>query len=422
MIKDLRNVLIAVVLTNACIIMGLMATGSDMRASARATVLEPAVRLMRPVHDDSWRPMLLAYQFKKDSPKGDLYSLFFEKQIKFQYPPTSLIFFDLIPSSLTKLQEGSFGPEFRSWVSLFSWGALIMTAILSAMILGAKGPAIILCGVSAFLFYPLTIGYELGQIQVFLNALAALALWAILKKKDALSGAVIGLCCLVKPQWSVFLIWALVRKRWRFASAMGLVCVAGLVVSVMQFGWHDHLRYLDVLKMISRQGEMFWPNQSMNGLMNRFLQYGSFKFFAPYHPVVYGMTLLSSALIFVLALWPMSRRAMPEALEVDFAVVLMAATMASPVAWGHHYGVLFPVFAMALPLLKRNKILGEATLPLLLVSYLAISQVMVRPDILYADRWFGLLGSHVYAGGWALFLLLITLRQKLTIHEGVRTL
>ncbi len=419
MIKDLRNIFAGVIITNVCIIAGLVMAGSDVRTGAHATALDSAAHIVRPMRDDSWRPMLLAYQFKKEAPKGDLYSLFFDQHIKFQYPPTSLIFFDLLPPSLTPPHEGSFGAEFQVWVSRFSWGALILTAILSAMIGGAKKFEFVLCGALFLMFYPLTIGHELGQIQVFLNALGALALWAILRKKETLSGAVIGLCCLIKPQWCVFLIWALMRKRWRFVSAMSTVCLVGLVISVMHFGWQDHLRYLDVLKMISRQGETFWPNQSMNGLMNRFLQYGSHPFFAPYHPVVYGMTLISSILILLIALWPVVRNGSEQALGVDFAVILMAATMASPVAWGHHYGVFFPIFAMALPLFKRYQPLGWVTQPLFFVSYIMVSQVMVRPDILYANRWVGLLGSHVYIGGCILLASMIILRNKLTSQEGV---
>src|SRR5437763_267636 len=45
--------------------------------------------------DDSWRPMLLAYDRKEAEPARGLYDIFFEDGVKFQYPPSSLLFFDL---------------------------------------------------------------------------------------------------------------------------------------------------------------------------------------------------------------------------------------------------------------------------------------------------------------------------------------
>ena len=55
--------------------------------------------------------------------------------------------------------------------------------------------AIVVLGVT---YYPLTKGHHLGQIQVFLGALAALALLLQQFRHRALSGACLGLCCLIK--------------------------------------------------------------------------------------------------------------------------------------------------------------------------------------------------------------------------------
>ena len=86
--------------------------------------------------------------------------------------------------------------------------------------------------------------------------------------------------------------------------------------------------------------------------------------------------------------------------------------MASPVAWEHHYGAFLPVFALALPLLARDRPLGARTAPVLAFSYLAIGSAFLRPEWLFAHRVTGVLGSHLFFGGLALFALLWIQRRR----------
>ena len=53
--------------------------------------------------------------------------------------------------------------------------------------------------------------------------------------------------------------------------------------------------------------------------------------------------LLSSVAILVLAFVPWGALRRPLDANFDLSAVLAAATMASPVAWEHHYGVFLPI-------------------------------------------------------------------------------
>jgi len=211
----------------------------------------------------------------------------------------------------------------------------------------AAACAIVLAGLC---FYPMTRGYLLGQIQVILNMLFAIALYCWLRDQEATAGALIGLMTLVKPQYAVILLWFLLRKRYNAFVAALSVAVFGLGISLMLFGWQEHLRYLDVLAYIAKTGESFYANLSVNGVMNRWLFNGpnlewDAHAYAPYHSVVYAATLVSSILIIGTALW-LNRSTFATGSAVDLAGITVAATVASPVAWDHHYGVLFPIFAI----------------------------------------------------------------------------
>ena len=168
-----------------------------------------------------------------------------------------------------------------------------------------------------------------------------------------------------------------------------------------------------MLKSIGSHGEVFWPNQSVNGLVSRLLENGHpFKWesnaFAPYHPVVHGATLVTSAIFVLAGLWR-PRNTDPR---VDLAHVVLAATLASPVAWEHHYGVAVPVFAVCLGGLIRHRPLGQATRVLSAASFLLMASAFLRPEIIFTNRWTGMAGSHLFFGALVLFVLLMALKAR----------
>jgi hypothetical protein len=116
-----------------------------------------------------------------------------------------------------------------------------------------------------------------------------------------------------------------------------------------------------------RHGEAFYPNQSMNGLLNRLLFNGSALQFdpsslAPFHPWVYAGTCLSFIVLVLTALVAPSSVG-ERGGTVDFCVVALSITLAPSIAWEHHYGVLLPIYAAALPRFLERPVFGRATLP-----------------------------------------------------------
>lgn len=391
--------------------------GHSPRAAAEATELGPFTHYLRPWYRDSWDPMLTAYNAKAEHPERGLYEVFFEDRVKFQYPPSSLLFFDLFPREWTRSEPGQMNESLWKFLKRVSLAVLLITVILSALILrNAAGPfswpQYIVAAAAGLLFYPAVYPHEIGQAQIFLNAAVSAAVLCYATGRRAQSGAWIGFCCLIKPQMAVVLLWAALRKQGRFAAGFAAVLAAGLAVSLARYGWADHLGYLQVLKAIASGGESFWQNQSVNGLANRWFSNGS-PFapdgptdFAPYHPAVHALTLASSALILVAALWKKRGGS-----AVDLCVMLAASVMASPVAWNHHYGAFLPLFALAVPLLLRERPLGQATAALTAVSYMSMAVVIVKPEFLFQNRWSGLAGSHVFFGALLFYFLLLKLRS-----------
>ena len=177
---------------------------------------------------------------------------------------------------------------------------------------------------------------------------------------------------LIKPQCGLFLCWFALRKKWApFLVCLTVWCV-GSLASIMVFGWHDHMRYLEVLSFMSKRGEVFYYNLTVNGFLNRLLQNGdSLKYtihsFPSFNRLVYVSTVLSSFLFVAMSLfYPLRSRAVGGV--TDFSTVALSMTLASPIAWDHHYGILFAAFAYFAGQFRNLK-----HVTLLTVSYVLLS-------------------------------------------------
>jgi alpha-1,2-mannosyltransferase len=376
------------------------------------------LRLEQPL-DDSWGPMDRALDCALRQQGELLYqTVFFRKHIKFQYPPTALLalFFIRSPDGLWWISLGFLGVAFWCSWQIFRQG-LDQAGELR------PGPSrrlhLLLAAAMLILtltFYPVVKALTLGQIQVWINSLFAVLLWCWLTQRKKTAGFLLGLMCLIKPHYGIILVWGGLRKQWGFVLAATATGMLGLMVSLSLFGVANHLDYLSVLSFIGRHGESYHANQSVNGLLHRLLFNGNNvewnpRAFAPFHPVVYAGTLLSTLALLALALFGPQRRS-SRGSALDLCLAALAATMASPVAWEHHYGVLLPIYAFLFPYLWAQEPSRRWTLPLLGLSYLLTANFYPAANEL-AETPFNFLQSYLLAGA-ALVLLLLYHSSKTT--------
>ena len=118
--------------------------------------------------------------------------------------------------------------------------------------------------------------------------------------------------------------------------------------SIAVFGWRNNLDYLTVLASLSHKAQSHFGNQSMFGTLNRMvfngenLEYHPFVY-SPYVPWIYYTTVATSLLLVVGVLaFPWGRL---KGSTADLAAMGIVSVAASPMAWEHHYGIVFPVFA-----------------------------------------------------------------------------
>jgi alpha-1,2-mannosyltransferase len=371
--------------------------------------------------EDSWKPMRMGRDWFAEPRTGLLYQeVFFERGAKLQYPPSSLLLLD------------GLGMLPGNWTSNFvlngiSWVAALLTMVLSVWILDrtARGPPAparlttgervvraVLAGMAAFTFYPLLFGFYLGQVQTWIDALVAGLVLAWVAGRPALSGALAGVVCLIKPQLGLLVVWGVLRGQRRFVFGWLSVVVVGGTLSLGLYGLANHIDYLEVLSYLGRHGESFHHNQSVNGLVHRLLGNGNnLKWsdgFPPFDARVYAATLASSLLLLGGALlW--RRREAAAAPSIDLAIVVTSVTIASPIAWTHHYAVLLPLFALALP-----AALGAGRERRLLTALLGLSFFLIantyRQVAQLAQTPFNFVQSYVLVGGLVFLFALYLLR------------
>lgn len=375
--------------------------------------------------EDSWLPLKAAYKEFFRIPSGRIYeTIFFERHVKFQYPPSSLLPFHLAAGLGIDPSPGAL-----AWINLAFLliqagcvGALF--AILYRQHVGDVPADAVTGGAIVFLlcltFYPAIKPFSLGQVQTWINALFALACVTMVVGRPLVAGICVGAICWMKPQMGLLALWALVRGQREFLIGWLIAFVPAQLAALWVFGLQNHIDYVAVLRFLSQHGEAFYPNQSMNGLLHRLLGNGEAHVwqpegFPPFHRMVYFGTLISSLLLLLVAL--RKRTATPPI--VDFAIAGLAFTMASPIAWEHHYGILPSLFAIALalwmaePESTRKRRMGYA----LLACYI-FSANLISIGALHIRSPFNIVQSYLFIAALGLLWVLETYARERRPEPG----
>ena len=363
--------------------------------------------------------MIESLRVTRSSDGNRLYEkVFFEDKIKFQYPPTSLVTFAALdavgltsPRVLDLLNIAAFGAGCVAFCSLM----LLLLSKLPPPSEQQQWSLALLLLLVALLHYPSVQALKLGQIQVWINTLFTLACIAWVRGAKTTAGALLAFAATIKPQLGVFLIWALLWGEWSFLRGFLAVGLPIGVLSLLLFGIHNHVAYLDVLSFLSRHGEAYFANQSVNGLMHRALGNGinlrsDNSVFAPADIRVIAATFFTTLIFLAIALVPalLSGQRRPDI--IDFAITAICATLASPIAWEHHYGGMLPLSGVALVMLCATA-QHRAVLPMLIASWVLSTNFLPAVNYL-SDTPLNVLQSYLFFAALILLGVLIYLRRQ----------
>jgi alpha-1,2-mannosyltransferase len=388
--------------------------------------------------DDSWEPMDIAYEyFEEHGKNAPIYTNnLIERNIRFQYPPATLFI-----THLANKLHSQFNLSKKFFYGACSYFFLFITSLMiyltlhhailknrqSQLHVSTKLQLFLFVSLLTILYFPILQGAYLGNIQTWLNAFFAVALFCILKNKYLLAGALIGLVAMVKPQFGLLIIWALVRREWKFATGFFITFTLVSISAVVVYGLENHIDYLNAISFLSKHGESFHNNQSMNGLINRFFSISQpnlynnlnweniYQPFPPYNPWVYFGTILTSISILFLCLAFRPAKNENQRL-VDFCLMSLGLTIASPIVWIYHYGVILPIYGILLTILcyQMSETRANRSIYILLNTLFILTSLSI-PFVEYtADSYFNFLQSYYYFSTLGIFAVIYILRRNLS--------
>ncbi len=382
---------------------------------------------------DSTMPIYKALQEHKSSPDQSIYQKILIKNqdgaitgvwYKYQYPPSALLYF----APFANWSRDHFFDFFDRKVSaVFFWAGLLTLWLLIERICNKADDSVwdrllrlLSCVMLAGTFYPYVKAYGLGQIQVWINTLILFALFFIVRKEYSTAGILFGLAALIKPQYGLMLIWGLLEKRKALAIALLTVFMIGFLSSILVFGASSYGDYMKLTREISRRGEYYYKNQSINGLINRLVvQRNNLAFdmyhYAPYRPLVHVTTLLGTLVLLGTAVyWRWKRRAETNTGIWGWLIALSAITLSSPTAWEHTYGFTVASFVIAIYWLYERKALNrnQTLMGMTLVALFFSSHSSEMFDLFFAQAPLNLLQSLLFFAQLLLLWILFRIASE----------
>ena len=370
---------------------------------------------------DSWLPMLKSLDYFRDHPDQPLYYAKLYDTLIYPLP-------SLFPMMIVR-RLGLQAHELRvlAWTSWFAvLGVLAAVLAIARQELRRRGGSLSIASAIALAvlwagFYPLFKGYGLGNASTFLTLAFAVLTWLWARGNERSGGVVLAAMMMVKPQFVLLVVWLALRRRWG-ALGSALMFAAGMfAVSFVVFGVQNNLDYLKVLSSLSHKAQSHFGNQSMFGTLNRMtfhgenLPYHPFVY-SPYVPWIYDTTVATSLLLTALGLFfPWGKL---KGSAGDRGAMAILSVAASPMAWEHHYGLVFAVLAWTWFAYGA----WQETTPWLLAlsAFLTMNSLSPIHQFLSMHAGWNALQSYIYFGGLLLVFLLMRLARTETAGQPTR--
>ena len=374
---------------------------------------------------DSWLPMLKSLDYFHAHPQEPIYYAKLYDTLIYPLP-------SLLPMVLLR-KLGLQAHELRilavlSWLACF--GVLGFSIALARVELRRRGGSLSTATLLAMFvlwagFYPLFKGYALGNASTFLSCAFAALLWIWtderMRGNEIIAGVLIASMTMVKPQFVLLVVWLALRKKWNALGSCLLFAAVLFGISFLYFGVHNNLDYLGILSSLSHKAQSHYANQSMFGTLNRMTFHGENL---PYHPFVYSpnipwiyrTTVLTSFALTALGLFFPWGKLRGSAGDLGAMTILSVA--ASPMAWEHHYGIVFAVLAWAW--FAYGAWLTRPTWLLALAAFLTCNALTPIHQFLSAKVGWNILQSYLYFGALLLVFLLMRVAREVTRGEPVR--
>lgn len=270
----------------------------------------------------------------------------------------------------------------------------------------------------ALVYAPLAENFRFGQVYVLLLLLYAVGLWALVKKREAIAGAGLGLAGVLKvsglPIWLLLLTRRWPRFPWPLYAAAGALFGLSIpfVTPAMYFAFF--------IRVPSELSSTSWVTLTVYQTTNSFFAH-FLRFDARFNPTPLAnlpaladvLTLLVVGVSLGLTLW----RSRSADLTLAFASATVLSVILYPVAEQYHYTLLLlPLSILAVDITTRGASLRFIFIWALATALLALP--LPYRDARLSTGWLSLLAYPRLYGGWLLWgLLMARMKSRQTIKQ-----
>ena len=186
-----------------------------------------------------------------------------------------------------------------------------------------------------------------AQISFFIMAPVGAAWLAYRRGDSTRSGLWLGLAAAMKPFLLLFVPYFLVRRDRRALTAMLAVLAASVAVGLAVFGAGAYAEWLEQLPRIKWSAHFL--NASIMGVLERALGRSSFAVITRAQALVIPLSASLALIVGLVTLTRVARpRPEPERSDGDWAALLLAALLMSPLGWNYYLWIAVWPFAALL--------------------------------------------------------------------------
>jgi hypothetical protein len=256
-----------------------------------------------------------------------------------------------------------------------------------------------------FFYFPTYTTVHLGQFSLFIFFLLILA-WSLTRqKKDLIAGILFGLLLSLKIFTGLFLLYFLLKKRWRllgwYLGSFAFLSLLALGV----FGSGTYLNYFSALKTVDWQAASW--NASIFGFMTRIFG-GSGNIPLIDSPTLgFMLAYLACAVLVIIygfQIYSDKNRGRNTSFDLEFSLTLVLVLLLSPLGWMYYFVFLF---LPAVVLWQTAETQGLNTTKILIILAWILSSY--PHNLIYPKDLQGNLTIFTYTGGVYFYALMIFL-------------
>lgn len=310
----------------------------------------------------------------------------------FLYPPISLLF--LLPLLSFPIEIAG-----KLWIVANIVLLLITLKLLFSLykvrFFSIEGLCILLL---VFIAFPTRFTLGMGQINIVIFFFITSMYYFIKKKKDFESGIFLGFSILLKLQPLLFIVYFLLKKRWRVFGGFFIVIMVGVIFSLVFIPEHVFKYYfLKVVPDLLTSFPKEYYNQSLSGFLGRQFPGNSIS---PLIRMILSGLIVCTTFIFI----QNDKKKHQEIFHLN--ILLVTQLLINNISWQHYYILL------TLPLVHLYIYIKRSHHPWYYDVILAVIFILIGINIKHPENLPMILTSHVFYGSIILWLFMLNILKK----------